>query len=383
MADEGANRTGDARPTPPSPGPADPGRPRRPAPPRRGARTDRGRRGSSGAEGGGRSRVPPFVALAGFHPSPSPALRRPRATPHPGAYGPRGHGEGSGPTASEGRPPDRRASPRGFPPVGAETPRAPAPARTPRGRPAPARGDRTPPCPQGSRRRCGLTPLRPPAPAEPPRHRPPGPRVLARTSGRGGDARGAPHRGRGRVASGSPPVASGGGGGGRCGSVERSGRGRTLDGWRALDPAPERWITAVGAPPPPPARPACPRSGPRNGRRHGGGAPPPGPAPRPGRGGGHGSRAPPSRGPRTSGIDAGRRGAGELRPAFRLGWGFTPARPIGLAVSRACAHARLLAEPTARKPDFVHLRYFLGGERPIQTPRYAGSTARFPPELPD
>jgi len=257
MADEGANRTGDARPTPPSPGPADPGRPRRPAPPRRGARTDRGRRGSSGAEGGGRSRVPPFVALAGFHPSPSPALRRPRATPHPGAYGPRGHGEGSGPTASEGRPPDRRASPRGFPPVGAETPRAPAPARTPRGRPAPARGDRTPPCPQGSRRRCGLTPLRPPAPAEPPRRRPPGPRVLARTSGRGATPRGPPTGDGGGLPRGRPPSPPGEAAGDDAVPLNGAGGGAPSTGGAPLTPPRSGglrpWARPLRPPPAPPA----------------------------------------------------------------------------------------------------------------------------------
>ena len=65
------------------------------------------------------------------------------------------------------------------------------------------------------------------------------------------------------------------------------------------------------------------------------------------------------------------RGAtGSLRP------GFPPARAVALAVRRACAFA--LKQPMSDRPEptVARLRYRLGGDRPSQTARQAGSRPR-------
>src|ERR671911_1621851 len=62
------------------------------------------------------------------------------------------------------------------------------------------------------------------------------------------------------------------------------------------------------------------------------------------------------------------RGAtGSLRPSF------LSARAVALAVRRACAFA--LSQPMSDRPEptVARLRYPLGGDRPSQTPRHAGS----------
>src|ERR671913_201328 len=65
------------------------------------------------------------------------------------------------------------------------------------------------------------------------------------------------------------------------------------------------------------------------------------------------------------------RGAtGSLRPSF------LSARAVALAVRRACAFA--LAGPMSDRPEptIARLRYRLGGDRPSQTARQAGSRPR-------
>src|SRR3712207_4456671 len=65
------------------------------------------------------------------------------------------------------------------------------------------------------------------------------------------------------------------------------------------------------------------------------------------------------------------RGAtGSLRPTF------VSARAVALAVRRACAFA--LAGPMSDRPEptVARLRYALGGDRPSQTARQAGSRPR-------
>src|SRR5919107_6194210 len=62
------------------------------------------------------------------------------------------------------------------------------------------------------------------------------------------------------------------------------------------------------------------------------------------------------------------RGAtGSLRPTF------VSARAVALAVRRACAFA--LKQPMSDRPEptIARLRYHLGGDRPSQTARHAGS----------
>src|SRR5215218_893733 len=61
---------------------------------------------------------------------------------------------------------------------------------------------------------------------------------------------------------------------------------------------------------------------------------------------------------------------GSLAPAF------APARPVGLAVRRACALARGPPVSDRREPTVARLRYPLGGDRPSQTARHAGSRRR-------
>ena len=59
-----------------------------------------------------------------------------------------------------------------------------------------------------------------------------------------------------------------------------------------------------------------------------------------------------------------------------LGPTFVSARPVGLAVRRACALAleRLVSDQP--EPTIARLRYALGGDRPSQTTRHAGSRTR-------
>src|SRR5687767_3142285 len=58
---------------------------------------------------------------------------------------------------------------------------------------------------------------------------------------------------------------------------------------------------------------------------------------------------------------------GSLAPTF------VPARPVGLAVRRACALARFQPVSDRPEPTVARLRYALGGDRPSQTARHAGS----------
>src|SRR5687768_8079643 len=61
---------------------------------------------------------------------------------------------------------------------------------------------------------------------------------------------------------------------------------------------------------------------------------------------------------------------GSLAPTF------VSARPVGLAVRRACALARLQLVSDQLEPTIARLRYSLGGDRPSQTARHAGSRSR-------
>src|SRR4051795_2740646 len=61
---------------------------------------------------------------------------------------------------------------------------------------------------------------------------------------------------------------------------------------------------------------------------------------------------------------------GSLAPTF------VSARPVGLAVRRACALARKRLVSDQPEPTIARLRYSLGGDRPSQTARHAGSRSR-------